>query len=88
MLGDESLEGGALVLLLEIERTPGPQGAKDSRVEEVDLRVCRQLGARSLREDRQPEAEQQFLENLDVGGDRLALDLTSRSDIRGRRWRC
>ena len=71
MLRDQTLEGGARDLLGAVEGTCGTHRGEGARVEPVELGVGDEMPLRALGENRQAESEQQVLQDLEVGLDRL-----------------
>ena len=81
MLCHEPFERGALNAFRAVERSLRTQRAEDARVEQEQFRMGDGVALRAPREYRHAERQQQVLEDLDVRGDRLALDLALPGDV-------
>ena len=74
MLEDESFEGHAVDFLRPVQRTFGSKCAIDSGVEEIELAVSNQFALCAFCEDWYLCGDEHFLEDLEIGVHRGALD--------------
>ena len=70
VLGDETLQRGAIDLRRSVQRACRTVGAEDAGVEKEKLRMYRQFAFRPPVENRHPESQQQVLQDFQITGGR------------------
>jgi hypothetical protein len=73
-LEEQRLNCCSVDLIAGVEWATRPDGAIDSRVEEIELRMRRQFALGSPAEYRQPNRQQQILQKIEMILDSLAVD--------------